>query len=46
MVPTAAHRIAAVDVVAKVRQPSKGDTGQMRERQTLIRFFYPAWNAE
>ena len=46
MVPAAAGRIAAVDVIAKVRQPSKGEIGQMRERQTLISIFCRAQNAE
>ncbi|RMC32983.1 Re/Si-specific NAD(P)(+) transhydrogenase subunit alpha [Paracoccus alkanivorans] len=43
---TAADLIRAVDVVAKVRQPSDAEIGQMREGQTLISFFYPAQNAE
>ncbi|MGN7871842.1 Re/Si-specific NAD(P)(+) transhydrogenase subunit alpha [Paracoccus sp. 22332] len=46
VVPTAADLIASVDVVAKVRQPSEGEIGQMREGQTLISFFYPSQNAE
>ncbi|RJL12113.1 Re/Si-specific NAD(P)(+) transhydrogenase subunit alpha [Paracoccus siganidrum] len=43
---TAAELVAAVDVVAKVRQPTEGEIGQMRDGQTLISFFYPAQNAE
>ncbi|MDO5646765.1 Re/Si-specific NAD(P)(+) transhydrogenase subunit alpha [Paracoccus sp. (in: a-proteobacteria)] len=43
---TAAELIGAVDVVAKVRQPSPGELGQMRDGQTVISFFYPAQNAE
>jgi H+-translocating NAD(P) transhydrogenase subunit alpha len=46
VVPTAADLIASVDVVAKVRQPSEAEIGQMREGQTLISFFYPSQNAE
>lgn len=44
--PTAAELIGAVDVVAKVRQPSEAELRQMREGQTIISFFYPAQNAE
>ena len=43
---TAASLLAAVDVVARVRPPSEGEIGQMREGQTLISFFYPAQNSE
>lgn len=43
---TAAELIAAVDIVAKVRQPETDEIGQMRAGQTLISFFYPAQNAE
>ena len=43
---TAADLIAAVDIVAKVRQPEEDEIGQMRAGQTLISFFYPAQNAE
>ncbi|RJE83788.1 Re/Si-specific NAD(P)(+) transhydrogenase subunit alpha [Paracoccus onubensis] len=43
---TAAEVIGAVDIVAKVRQPSDGEIGQMREGQTLISFFYPAQSPE
>ncbi|MCZ0964535.1 Re/Si-specific NAD(P)(+) transhydrogenase subunit alpha, partial [Paracoccus benzoatiresistens] len=46
VLPSAADLIRSVDVVAKVRQPSKGEIGQMQEGQTLISFFYPAQNAE
>ncbi|MFC3628045.1 Re/Si-specific NAD(P)(+) transhydrogenase subunit alpha [Paracoccus angustae] len=46
VVPSAAELIRSVDVVAKVRQPSEGEIGQMREGQTLISFFYPAQNSE
>lgn len=44
--PTAADLIGAVDVVAKVRQPTEGELAQMRDGQTLISFFYPGQNAE
>ena len=37
---------AASLVVARVRPPSEGEIGQMREGQTLISFFYPAQNSE
>ncbi|WP_282603222.1 Re/Si-specific NAD(P)(+) transhydrogenase subunit alpha [Paracoccus sp. PARArs4] len=43
---TAAELIAAVDMVAKVRQPTEAEIGEMREGQTLISFFYPAQNQE
>ena len=43
---TAAELIDAVDVVAKVRQPTTAEIGQMKAGQTLISFFYPAQNAE
>lgn len=43
---TAAEVIGAADIVAKVRQPSDGEIGQMREGQTLISFFYPAQSPE
>lgn len=42
---SAAELIGAVDVVAKVRPPSEGEIGQMREGQTVISFFYPAQSA-
>lgn len=42
----AADLVQAVDVVAKVRQPTEAEIGKMREGQTLISFFYPAQNAE
>ncbi|WP_411836643.1 Re/Si-specific NAD(P)(+) transhydrogenase subunit alpha [Paracoccus sp. ME4] len=44
--PDAAALIAAVDVLAKVRQPTEAEIGQMRDGQTLISFFHPAQNAE
>ncbi|WP_265499475.1 Re/Si-specific NAD(P)(+) transhydrogenase subunit alpha [Paracoccus beibuensis] len=43
---TAAELIGAVDVVAKVRQPTEAEIRQMREGQTIISFFYPAQNAD
>ncbi|WP_410216512.1 Re/Si-specific NAD(P)(+) transhydrogenase subunit alpha [Paracoccus sp. (in: a-proteobacteria)] len=43
---TAAELIGAVDVLAKVRQPTEAEIGQMREGQTVISFFYPAQNAD
>ncbi|WP_116654633.1 Re/Si-specific NAD(P)(+) transhydrogenase subunit alpha [Pelagibacterium sediminicola] len=43
---SAADLVAAVDVVAKVRQPSEGEIAQMREGQTLISFFYPGQNKD
>nr|WP_111301843.1 Re/Si-specific NAD(P)(+) transhydrogenase subunit alpha [Paracoccus saliphilus] len=43
---TPAELIAAVDLVAKVRQPTEAEIRQMRAGQTLISFFYPAQNAE
>ncbi|WP_022707644.1 Re/Si-specific NAD(P)(+) transhydrogenase subunit alpha [Paracoccus zeaxanthinifaciens] len=43
---TAAELIATVDMVAKVRQPTEAEIGEMREGQTLISFFYPAQNQE
>lgn len=44
--PTSAELVGAVDVLAKVRQPTTTEMGQMRAGQTLISFFYPAQNAE
>ena len=44
--PDAAALTAAVDVVAKVRQPSDGELDRMQDGQTLISFFYPAQNPE
>lgn len=46
VMPIGAKRIAAVDVVAEVRQRSESEIGQICERQTLISFFYPIQNAE
>ena len=46
VVPSAAELIRSVDVVAKVRQPSEAEIGQMQPGQTLISFFYPAQNSE
>ena len=46
VVPSAAELIRSVDVVAKVRQPSESEIGQMQPGQTLISFFYPAQNSE
>ncbi|MBU2958805.1 Re/Si-specific NAD(P)(+) transhydrogenase subunit alpha [Paracoccus sp. 1_MG-2023] len=43
---TAAELIAAVDMVAKVRQPTEAEIEGMREGQTLISFFYPAQNQD
>ncbi|MBM3605231.1 MAG: Re/Si-specific NAD(P)(+) transhydrogenase subunit alpha [Alphaproteobacteria bacterium] len=43
---SASELIGAVDVVAKVRQPTEAEIGQMRDGQTLISFFHPAQNAD
>ncbi|CAM3235389.1 Re/Si-specific NAD(P)(+) transhydrogenase subunit alpha [Paracoccus nototheniae] len=43
---TAAELVGAVDVLAKVRQPTPAEMGQMRSGQTLISFLYPAQNPE
>ncbi|MDO5705952.1 MAG: Re/Si-specific NAD(P)(+) transhydrogenase subunit alpha [Paracoccus sp. (in: a-proteobacteria)] len=43
---TAAQLTAAVDVLAKVRQPSDTELDRMHQGQTLISFFYPAQNPE
>ncbi|MDO5612209.1 MAG: Re/Si-specific NAD(P)(+) transhydrogenase subunit alpha [Paracoccus sp. (in: a-proteobacteria)] len=43
---TAAQLTDAVDVVAKVRQPSDAEVDRMRQGQTLISFFYPAQNPD
>ncbi|MFV0386390.1 Re/Si-specific NAD(P)(+) transhydrogenase subunit alpha [Paracoccus sp. (in: a-proteobacteria)] len=40
-----AELIGAVDVVAKVRQPSEDEIARMRDGQTVISFFYPAQNS-
>ncbi|MBK4217299.1 Re/Si-specific NAD(P)(+) transhydrogenase subunit alpha [Paracoccus caeni] len=44
--PGAAALIGAVDVVAKVRQPTEEELHQMKDGQTLISFFYPGQNPE
>ncbi|TBN50123.1 Re/Si-specific NAD(P)(+) transhydrogenase subunit alpha [Paracoccus sediminis] len=46
VVPNASELIGAVDVVAKVRQPSDDEIRQMQPGQTLISFFYPGQNSE
>ncbi|MBN2905547.1 MAG: Re/Si-specific NAD(P)(+) transhydrogenase subunit alpha [Rhodobacteraceae bacterium] len=46
VVHSAAALWQAVDVVAKVREPSTAEAGQLRRGQTLISFFWPAQNEE
>ncbi|MGJ4859876.1 Re/Si-specific NAD(P)(+) transhydrogenase subunit alpha [Labrys sp. KB_33_2] len=43
---SAADLVEAVDVVAKVRQPSDAELERMKSDQTLISFFYPGQNQE
>ena len=46
VVPTAADLWAQSDIVFKVRAPSPGEVGLMREGGTLISFIWPAQNPE
>jgi NAD(P) transhydrogenase subunit alpha len=46
VVPTAADLWARSDIVFKVRAPSPGEVGLMREGGTLISFIWPAQNPE
>ncbi|THD73354.1 Re/Si-specific NAD(P)(+) transhydrogenase subunit alpha [Thalassobius vesicularis] len=46
IIKTAAQLWKAVDVVAKVRQPTDTELKRMAEGQTLISFFNPAGNSE
>ncbi|MPR05472.1 Re/Si-specific NAD(P)(+) transhydrogenase subunit alpha [Microvirga tunisiensis] len=46
IVPDAAALFAATDVVVKVRPPTEGEVGHLRQGQTLISFFWPAQNPE
>lgn len=46
VIKTATQLWKAVDIVAKVRQPTETELKRMAEGQTLIRFFNPAGNTE